>query len=226
MQQIGVILQAANPMAWSRILEKPVLWYSCAVFLAIPETAHITILTSPVYQEQAVALSRVFPLGCITPLIQHPGSTLDKIQAAAPWNNEYADVCIHDGTWLLSAPAQMNRMLSMLDHHQIVVAGVPLKETLKETDEQCMIRQTPDRAKLWKIQSPMCIRRSVYDSLDLQLGAEKRIREYLQVFAAMGEQVTVVAGEYANIEITAPATCYAAEEIAAKIQKNSPFDPH
>ena len=85
------------------------------------------------------------------------------------------------------------------------VVAVPVKDTIKITDRDGFVVDTPDRSQLWAIQTPQVFRR------DLLLEAHQHARRkqiQLTDDAALVEQlglkVKCVMGSYGNLKITTP----------------------
>ena len=114
-------------------------------------------------------------------------------------------IAIHDGVRPLITPRVIDETLEAAAHYGAAAAGVPMKDTVKWTDMEGFIESTPDRSRLWQIQTPQSFR------IDLILEAHKAARvqgvtatDDSVLAERLGIQVKLVYGGYYNIKITTP----------------------
>lgn len=142
------------------------------------------------------------------------GNALDAIAANAmrvPNRDGY--VFIHDAARPFLTKELIESMYQAVCDCHACVAAVPSKDTVKIMDETGYVSETPDRNKVWNVQTPQ-----VFD-VSLILSAYEKLREYLEksaqvqtVFtddASIVEKFTdvkikLVHGAYENIKITTP----------------------
>ena len=102
------------------------------------------------------------------------------------------------------------------------VVGMPSKDTVKVADEADFVSETPDRKRVWTVQTPQIF------SYDLIKKALESIRkkdmtaitdDAMVVEQESGVQVRLVEGSYQNIKITTPEDLDVAEVFLKKIEK-------
>lgn len=116
-------------------------------------------------------------------------------------------VFIHDGARPFVNDEILDRVYEEVQVHQACVVGMPVKDTIKISDENGFAKETPDRKTLWMIQTPQ-----VFDVNLIKNAYSAIMREpYIQVTddAMVLEQtsdhpVKLVEGSYENIKITTP----------------------
>lgn len=93
------------------------------------------------------------------------------------------------------------------------VLGVPVKPTIKEVDGDMMVEQTLQRAKLWEVQTPQCIRPELLRE-GFRLVKEKglEVTDDVSIIEALGLPVRVTPGAYTNIKVTTPDDMAVAEK--------------
>ncbi|MFC7678177.1 2-C-methyl-D-erythritol 4-phosphate cytidylyltransferase [Paenibacillus sp. GCM10028914] len=143
---------------------------------------------------------------------------LDKVSAIIPGGNERQEsvylgikqmntewVMIHDGVRPFVTRDEIDTCREVALREGAAVLGVPVKDTIKQVNEQGLITATPDRHSLWAVQTPQAFRLS-----DLLAAHESAEREgYFGTDDAMlmeraGLPVAVAEGKYTNIKITTP----------------------
>lgn len=122
-------------------------------------------------------------------------------------------VFIHDGARPLVTQEILGRTLECVREHGACVAGMPVKDTIKIADDKGNILSTPNRDRVWMVQTPQAFAypliREAYEELlkrEQELaGAGISITDDAMVVETLtGHKVRLVAGSYENIKITTP----------------------
>lgn len=116
---------------------------------------------------------------------------------------EKADiVLVHDGVRPLVEQDLINRVIAAAQEKGAVVPAIPIEETIKLIEKQ-EVRQTLDREKLFRIQTPQGF---TYGILKHALDKAREDNFYGTDEASLvertGKRVAIVAGEPKNIKIT------------------------
>lgn len=85
-------------------------------------------------------------------------------------------MCIHDAARPLVTPDEITRVLQDGIDHGAAVLGVPMKATVKESEDGEFVLRTIERKRLWEIQTPQVIKPEL-----LLQGFEKVAAEGLEV---------------------------------------------
>lgn len=118
---------------------------------------------------------------------------------------ETAWVAVHDGARPLIAPATVSRALEAAFAQGSAVVGVPVKDTIKIVDEGLTVVQTPERRRLWQIQTPQVFPRKLLVQAYERACAEGwQGTDDASFVERLGEKVYLVEGDYTNIKITTP----------------------
>ncbi len=153
---------------------------------------------------------------------------LSKVKRIAPGGKERQDsvynglklikgrtdkVLIHDGARPLVDGTMVKTALDALSGFDGVVAGVPVKDTIKEV-QHGVVQKTLKREALWAIQTPQLF---LYDSLMKAYEAAMDEGFYSTDDAALlernGGRVKVIMGSYSNIKVTTPEDVPLAEQL-------------
>lgn len=137
-------------------------------------------------------------------------------QSRVPNRNGY--VFIHDSARPFLTESILSRTYEAVRRHHACVAAMPSKDTVKLADDECFAASTPQRSRVWTIQTPQ-----VFDA-DLITEAYDRLRrQYSQSTQApvtddasvvelfSDVPVKLVEGSYQNIKITTPEDIIVAE---------------
>ncbi len=130
-------------------------------------------------------------------------------------------VFIHDGARPMVTEEILSRALAEVQIYKSCVVGMPVKDTIKIADEKGNIAYTPDRKRVWMIQTPQVFAfqliREAYRKLILE---EQQLKEEgisitddaMVVETLAGHTVRLVYGSYENIKITTPEDLSVAEK--------------
>ena len=122
-------------------------------------------------------------------------------------------VYIHDGARPFLSLDILDRMKEQLITEQACIPGVPVKDTIKVITDNGFVENTPDRSRLWQIQTPQgfsfSMIKEAYNKLLLEQNQnpvefQKRIitDDAMVVETYLKIPVKVVEGTYQNIKIT------------------------
>ena len=193
---------------------KPVLYYSLNTFQESPLIDEIILVCGSGEEEY-----------CRREIVEKYG--FEKVSAIIPggaqrydsvWNGlqktKDGYVYIHDGARPFVDGEMLARAYRCVSECHACVAGMPSKDTVKIADEDNTVQQTPDRSRVWLVQTPQ-----VFDT-DLIRRAYARLMEQDEIAVTddamvaeqmLGCRVKLFSGSYENIKITTPEDLAVAE---------------
>ncbi len=131
---------------------------------------------------------------------------------SAPQETEY--FAIHDGARALITAEEINRSVEDGFQYGASALAVPEKNTVKVIDQNGFVASTPERSKIWSVQTPQVFKKSVY------LAAVKKAKEDgadytddCQLAEHIGVSVHLCEGKYTNIKLTTSDDIATAETI-------------
>ena len=113
------------------------------------EQEHIRRLFSDPLPEAAAAKVRALVPGGA----ERYNSVYNGLEAIQ-WPCDY--VFIHDGARPLITEEMLEKLFRAVQEYKAVVAASPSKDTVKITDDSGFVQSTPDRSRVWNIQTPQC----------------------------------------------------------------------
>ena len=209
---IGSRMQSDVPKQYMELNGYPVIYYSLKAFQD-SEVSSIILVTGKNDVEY-----------CRTEIVEK--YHLDKVHKVIPggterYNSVYeglkaiseADyVLIHDGARPMLNQEILRRSMDAAAEYGACVVGMPVKDTIKVSDENGFCKETPPRNSLWMIQTPQTF------SYQVVKGAYEHVLEAIEngeevpqitddammVEYATDTKVKLVQGDYRNIKITTP----------------------
>ena len=126
-------------------------------------------------------------------------------------------VYIHDGARPFIDQELLQRACDSVRIHKACVVGMPVKDTIKISGQDGFADHTPDRSKLWMVQTPQVFQYSLvyqaYDKIMKYPGIQ--VTDDAMVVEQMGHaKIKLVEGSYKNIKITTPEDLEIAEIFA------------
>lgn len=129
-------------------------------------------------------------------------------------------VFIHDGARPFLTDEILRKSYEAVMESGACVAGMPMKDTVKISDEEGYAKQTPDRRNVWQIQTPQVFETRLITDAYAALMKKKEEQtaegigitdDAMVVENFTGHKVKLVQGSYENIKITTPEDLVIAE---------------
>ncbi|WP_107667584.1 2-C-methyl-D-erythritol 4-phosphate cytidylyltransferase [Cyanothece sp. BG0011] len=124
------------------------------------------------------------------------------------------NVLIHDGARCLVTSELFDRCAEQLLTCQGLIAGIPVKDTIKIVDSNRFIQDTPNRSNLWAAQTPQGFKVNLLKDCHekgYQLGWQ--VTDDAALFEKCQLPVKIVEGEETNLKVTTPVDLAIAEFI-------------
>ena len=123
-------------------------------------------------------------------------------------------VCIHDGARPLVLNETIEKAISDAREYKASVVCVPCKDTVKVSDSNGNVKETPPRENLYLTQTPQIFDLSMYkEALEFANKNGLDFTDDSQLFEAVGIMPHITVGDYSNIKITTPEDIIIAKQI-------------
>jgi 2-C-methyl-D-erythritol 4-phosphate cytidylyltransferase len=127
-------------------------------------------------------------------------------------------VLIHDGARPFISEDTILKSIECTKEYGACTVGVPVKDTIKVVNSDEFIVNTPDRSRLFAVQTPQTFK------YDLILNAHKeainkdiRATDDNALLESLGHNVKIIKGSYLNIKITTPEDLIFAKAILGRL---------
>lgn len=192
---------------------KPVLYYTLKAFEE-SEVIDQVILVSGKEEKDQVRESIVDFYGFqkVTQITEGGKERYDSVWNALQIVDKMKDkeesyVFIHDGARPLVDDSILKRTYEEVRRSGACVAGMPVKDTIKIVNENLETEETPDRKKMWMIQTPQVFKAPLIIEAYRRMMAVPHSHvtdDAMAVEMVMKHPVKMVEGSYKNIKITTP----------------------
>lgn len=190
------------------IKEKPVLYYTLNVFETSPLISEIILVTGKdeiEYCQKEIVEKYGFEK--VSKIVAGGKERYHSVYEGIKAIDEADYVLIHDGARPFVDGEMISRVCDAVKDHRACVVGMPVKDTIKIADDQGFAAQTPDRRKVWQVQTPQTFEyyliKEAYEKL-LADEPEGITDDAMVVETMTKHKVKLVEGSYRNIKITTP----------------------
>ena len=200
--------------------DKPVLYYALKAFQDSPVEEVILVVGAGEEEYCKKEIVDHYGFTKVTSIVVGGKERYHSVFYGLQAINEAACVLIHDGARPFLTQDIIARCIEGVEEYKACVAGMPVKDTIKLADHEQNIESTPERSKVWMIQTPQAFEylliKEAYTRLIEQ--EEKGIKtsipvtdDAMVVEYFLKQKVHLVYGSYENIKITTPEDMRVAE---------------
>ncbi len=186
--------------------DRPVLYYSLKAFddsHIIDEIYLITGAGEEVYCKEEIIDK--YGITKVTKILTGGEERYHSVWNGLKELDENGYVFIHDGARPFVDEDIIKRTFDAVCEHNACVTGMPVKDTIKVTDKCNFVESTPDRNRLWMIQTPQVFKNSLVKAAYSMLMRESYTNvtdDAMVVEKMLGHPIKLVSGSYKNIKIT------------------------
>lgn len=208
----GTRMRSQTAKQYLLIKGKPVLYYSLKAFEDCPFIDEVILVTAENEKEYCRReIVEKYGFLKVTQLISGGSERYESVFYGLLSVKNCSYVYIHDGARPFVTQEMLNRLHVDVKEYRACVAGMPVKDTIKISDENGFIADTPNRALVWQIQTPQVFSYelvfSAYQKLFADLTEGKKVQvtdDAMVVEYASDNRVKLTEGSYSNFKITTP----------------------
>ena len=196
------------------IKDKPVLYYALKAFQdsnAVDEVILVVGASEEEYCRKEIV--DAYGFSKVTAIVAGGKERYHSVFCGLQAVEEADYVLIHDGARPFLTQDIINRCITGAKEYKACVAGMPVKDTIKLADEEQNIESTPERSRVWMIQTPQAFEYSlIKEAYSILIEQEMKgvkteipvTDDAMVVEYFMKQKVHLVMGSYENIKITTP----------------------
>ncbi len=188
--------------------DRPVLCYSLQAFEAEPWLDEIVLVVGAgeiKYCQTEIVAKYGFQK--VSQIIEGGAERYDSVHAGLEAVDNCDYVFIHDGARPFIDSRLLNRIYEEVKSYKACVPGMPVKDTIKIAGADGFVKETPDRASLYIIQTPQTFAFNLAKEGYRRFMAAKDpviTDDAMVVERYMDAEVKITEGSYENIKITTP----------------------
>lgn len=221
----GKRMQSAVQKQYLLLGGKPVLYYSLRAFQECSFIDEIVLVT----QEEEISyceneIVKKYSLNKVKKIVSGGAERYLSVYEGLKSIDTCDYVYIHDGARPFLNQEILSRVYDSVREYKACVAAMPSKDTIKIGDEESFAKTTPDRSRVWMVQTPQVFEfgriKHAYRKL-IEMGIAS-VTDDAMVLETVGEgRIRLIEGDYRNIKITTPEDLEIAEIFLKKgVDKN------
>jgi 2-C-methyl-D-erythritol 4-phosphate cytidylyltransferase len=204
-------MQAELPKQYLDLDGRSLLQHSVERLGALPEIERVVVALAAGDQRWA-ALHAALPQSVAAKVLTVTGgaermqSVANALNALQPHASAQDWVLVHDAVRPCVHPADVRKLMQETANDDTGgLLGVPVRETLKESDGGNFVACTIDRSRIWQAATPQMFRFDVLQrALQQAMQASTLVTDEAAAVEALGLRVRLVAGRTDNLKITYP----------------------
>jgi 2-C-methyl-D-erythritol 4-phosphate cytidylyltransferase len=202
----GTRMKASINKQFMLLNGKPVLAHTLDLFEKCHYVSDVIVICAPGEEEDCSRLVHQYEYIKVKKIVTGGQERQHSIARGLVQLSEECDlVAVHDGARPLLLPEELINVINGAFGHDGAVLAVPVKDTIKKVSEELIVVSTPDRSKLWVVQTPQVFKKKVIIDAYNQAFREGFIGTDDAVLAERcGYVLKIVKGSYGNIKITTP----------------------
>lgn len=190
-----------------KLNEVPILVRSVKVFETLDIISDILVVCRESDKISIEKLIKEYKLQKVSTLLKgeqtRQGSAFKAAEFLLDKNVDY--IAVHDGARALVSKKVITDTIQEAIKYGAAISAVPMKDTVKELDNNMFCKKTLDRSKLWLAQTPQAFKFDLYlNAMYKAKGENKTYTDDCGLLEAIGVKVKIVSGSYDNIKITTP----------------------
>lgn len=187
---------------------KPVLYYSLKAFEDAELIDEIILVTGSGEEEYCrEQIVEKYGISKVKKIISGGAERYDSVWSGLRETKEDGFVFIHDGARPFVDEAIIRRGYKCVSADRACVAGMPAKDTVKIADENGFVADTPDRSRVWIVQTPQVFEAGLIKEAYGRLMEKEHspVTDDAMVVEQMLQfPIKLFEGTYENIKITTP----------------------
>jgi 2-C-methyl-D-erythritol 4-phosphate cytidylyltransferase len=188
------------------VMDRPILVHTLSALSASSRIDDIIIVVHKDDVDKCKRLVKKYGLKKVVKVVPGGNTRFESVKnglSHLPKGTEV--VVIHDGVRPFVDDKMISDSIDACARFGAAVCGVPVVSTIKSVAGDLTVMSTPDRSKLFLVQTPQVfLRETIEKAYELPLKDMACITDDSMLVERMGHKVKVVDGSYRNIKVTTP----------------------
>ena len=217
----GSRMEAEIPKQFLELRGEPILAHTLRVFEISPLIDEIVLvvgsepirgMSQEVYTREKIVDRNDFRK--VRHIVRGGGERYDSVRAGLACCADATYIFVQDAVRPFVTEEILEKGWEMVCRFGTAICGMPSKDTIKVTDENGRVLDTPDRCRTWIVQTPQIFAAGLLKSAYEKLGTKDHgITDDAMVVERAGGEVHMFPGDYRNIKITTPEDLLFAEAL-------------
>ena len=218
----GTRFKSKERKPFANLKGKPILSHALKAFQSSPLIEDIILVIDEPFRKVAERLVKRYGITKVRHIVEGGKTRSDSVRKGLRWVNKDASfILIHDGVRPFVSKEVIKKTIAAAIKFGASVSAVPVKATIKIAGRDDLVKYTPDRKKLWEVQTPQVFKKNLIEKAYRRVkgqGARGKgcFTDDAAVLENIGAKVKIVRGDYSNIKITTAEDIKIAEALLGK----------
>ena len=201
----GSRMKSDLPKQYLQLGGKPIAHHSLEIFLSMSSVHEVIVVCEPTYRNYFSDFNVKFAL----PGKRRQDSLYNGLQVAT---GQF--ICSHDAARPFITIDMIQRLFKAGQQTGAATVGMPMKCTIKLSDDNGHVSKTVNRELVWEGQTPQFISKGVLESgFKYALKHNLTVTDDVSLPELIKHPVKLVEGAYSNIKITTPEDLFVAQQL-------------
>lgn len=187
------------------VRNKPILYYTLSAFQKSDVDDMIIVAGEDDIEFVQKEIVEKYNFDKVHKIVKGGKERYDSVICGLNACKETDQVLIHDGARPLIKSTEINNIIAELSFNKACVAAMPVKDTIKIADEQEYVSDTPERNRVWQVQTPQAFTFSLIKEAYSKMEQNKDTSitdDAMVVEKYTDTKVKLIRTSYNNIKIT------------------------
>lgn len=197
-------MNTQTPKQFLNLNGKPVLINTLKAFDICPIISEIIIVCRETDKSTVESLVKEFKVTKVKNIVNGGDTRQQSVfNGVAHINSLSHYIAIHDAARPFIDSKQIEDVINTAIKFNCASLAVPVKDTIKITNEYGFIKDTPERENLWAVQTPQVFKKNLYiEAMNSAVNQGLNFTDDCQLLERLGYKVKLCMGSYSNIKIT------------------------
>lgn len=202
----GSRMDRETPKPYLELEGRTVLEHTLRRFLSSEGLGRVVVAASGDRMNQAKAiLDHTLPASVVSVVVEGGSERQHSIATALRQSGDSELILVHDAVRPFVREDHIQACCEAALRHGGAVLGVPVRDTIKRTNESRAVTATPDRRRLWKAQTPQVFRRAILMEAYRKAEEDRFVgTDDASLVERLGRRVQMVEGDRNNFKVTYP----------------------
>lgn len=211
----GSRMKSNTPKQYMSLGGKPIIYYSLKAFEVSSIDEIILVVNDNEIEYNKEQIVKQYNFTKVTKVVSGGAERYLSVFNGLKAIDQSDYVLIHDGARPFMSSELVEKVLLSVKEHKACVVGMPSKDTIKISDDNNIISNTPDRKYTWVVQTPQAFSyllimkayNKIIDDIRSQgdKGNEINITDDAMVVEySINHPIKIIQGSYSNIKVTTP----------------------
>lgn len=214
----GNRMKSDVPKQYLLLEGKPILYYSLMAFEKSPVDKIVLVTGEGEIAYCRETIVERYSLTKVRDIVAGGAERYHSVYSGLKSCKDCEMVLIHDGARPFLTVEMIMRSIEGVKQYRACILGMPVKDTIKISNGDGYVKETPERKRVWTVQTPQSFEysliHSAYQKLMEEGGAVTDDAMVVERFSEVA--VRLIEGSYENIKITTPEDLVMAKQIAWK----------